>query len=77
MIWASAVPTLDDLPSASKILILTAEIGGMVGVFVIAGLAAIGWIAKGNEEAREWARSWGRTHAAPGASSPKEHTPIE
>lgn len=76
IIWTITGPQAGP-PLVSVVLLLIAPIGGYIGIIVIGVLAAIGWIAKGNEETKEWARSWSRTHAAPGASSPQKHAPLE
>ncbi|HEU5369525.1 MAG TPA: hypothetical protein VFU69_13720, partial [Ktedonobacterales bacterium] len=60
------------LPLVGAVLIVTALICFIVGNLVIGGLAVAGKIAQGNEETREWARSWGRPRGAARARSAEE-----
>ncbi len=45
---------------------------GLVAFLVIGGLLLSGYIAQGNEETREFARTWGRTKGKVGAESTPE-----
>ena len=58
--WGITGPTVEQFPVVSSVLLITAQIGGLVGIFVVGGLAIIGYIAQGTEETRQWVRSRGR-----------------
>ncbi|HEY7349336.1 MAG TPA: hypothetical protein VH599_13565 [Ktedonobacterales bacterium] len=57
------------LPAIGGILLLIATTVGMAGCLVAGGLAAIGYIAQGNEETRQWSRSWGQRNGRARAGS--------
>ena len=62
VVWGLTGPTLEEVPPVSEALLLAVQIGGLVGIFVVGGLAATGYIAQGTEETRQWARSLGQTN---------------
>ncbi len=75
VIWAINRSTNGSL--AGAILTIIVPVIGMLGFLVVGGLVVAGKIAQGNEETREWARSWARTHGAAEARLPQENTPAE
>ncbi len=75
VIWAISRSTNGSL--AGAILTVLVPGIGMLGFLVVGGLVVAGKIAQGNEETREWARSWARTHGAAEARAPQENTTSE
>lgn len=75
--WGRARPSLGQSSGILGVLQLTGMVACLVAFLVIGGLLAIGYIAQGNEETREFARVWGQTKGKVVAgSTPEDSHPV-
>lgn len=69
--WWFTGPTLGQFSAVTGVL-TAALLVGLVGLFLVGGLAVTGYIVQGNAETRRWSRAWSRRNRETRAGSAEE-----